>query len=74
MHLKHIKIVKEYMTLKIKLVNYFTNLGKLKAFYKCQKLPRNQQDMVNFFNQNIKRLRLKMEKIDIELSNFTLSQ
>lgn len=41
MHLKHIKIVKEYMTLKIKLVNYFTNLGKLKAFYKCHKLPKN---------------------------------
>ena len=30
--------------------------------------------MVNFFNQNIKRLRLKIEKIDIELSNYTLSQ
>ena len=35
-HVTHISILKKHKCMKIKMLNYFTNLGKLKALYKVQ--------------------------------------
>jgi hypothetical protein len=43
----HIKLMRQYSFNKIKLVNYFTNLGKLKAFYKIQQVGKKSRDEIS---------------------------
>ena len=57
-----------YTKKKIQLINFFTNLGKLKAFYKVMKVSKNSIDLlVQFFIDEIKQLRVKMEETDLKI-------
>ena len=49
-------------------MNYFTNLGKLKAFYKIQCASKGSRDEITeMFEQEIKSLRIKLENVDAKL-------
>ena len=43
---KHINIVKKYTYQKLKLLNYFTNMGKLKAFHKLLKVAKKPEELI----------------------------
>jgi len=71
----HIKLVKQYQFQKVQVLNYFTNLGKLKAFYKIMNYnKRSVEDIKQMFDDQIKKLRLKLEKVDSLLVDLVRSQ
>lgn len=64
----HIEIVRAYTKRKVQLINYFTNLGKLKAFFKLLKANKQSAEAtVMFFEEQIKALKLKLEATDVAL-------
>ncbi len=68
-------MLKKYQNNKIHLLNYFTNIGKLKALYKIFGVPnKNIESLNDVFNSQIKKLRIKLENIDIEMINLLESQ
>jgi hypothetical protein len=56
---------------KIQICNYYINLGKLKAFNEIFKFSQRGEDcMREMLTDRIKKIRTKLERIDIELVNF----
>jgi len=48
----HLKIVKQYQYQKIQMLNYYTNLGKLKAFFKIMNVNKRQpEEIKDMFNE-----------------------
>ena len=64
-----------YSYKKIQMVNYYTNLGKLKALYKIQQANHRMTDSIkDMFTENIKKIQIKLERVDAELIQFIQNQ
>ena len=67
----HIQIVKQHQHLKVQLIAYFTHLGKLKALNEIfkQKDAASAEKLKENMEARLKKLNLKLEKVDVELVN-----
>ena len=66
---EHIEIIKQYQHHKIQLMNYFTHLGKLKVLNQIFGLKETiqQEELKEYLDQRLKKLNIKLEKVDIQL-------
>ena len=66
----HLNIVKLFNYQKIQMLNYFTALGKLKALFKIQQVNKKPITSIkDMFLESIKKLNLKLERVDVQLTN-----
>lgn len=66
---QHIDIIKQHQHQKIQLISYFTHLGKLKALAAIFQQKDNSQaeQLKEYLEARLKKLSLKLEKVDVEL-------
>lgn len=66
---EHLTLVKTFNTMKLQLINYFTGIGKLKALVKIHHCAKNNPDNIKgMFSQQISKLQLKLETVDIKIT------
>ena len=66
---RHSTILKGYSAKKLMMINYFCNLGKLKAMFKVFQVKNKIQETIeHMFNKQIAKLSSKLEQIDIMIT------